>query len=80
FALLSVVFTAVQVIGMGIGGVWAESVGSTGPPLIGAAIAMVIVSLIGFAAISRFKLHSLLPQKQKESVEEESVILEEDHA
>ena len=83
FALLSVVFTAVQVIGMGIGGVWAESVGSTGPPLIGAAIAMVIVSLIGFAAISRFKLHSLLPQKQKESEKEsvkaESVILVEDH-
>jgi len=84
FALLNVAFTAVQVIGMGIGGVWAESVGSTGPPLIGAAIAMVIVSLIGFAAISRFKLHSLLPQKQKESekesVEEESVVLVEDHA
>ena len=84
FALLSVVFTAVQVIGMGIGGVWAESVGSTGPPLIGAAIAMVIVSLIGFAAISRFKLHSLLPQKQKESekesVEEETVVHTEVHA
>ncbi len=80
FALLSVVFTAVQVIGMGIGGVWAESVGSTGPPLIGAAIAMVIVSLIGFAAISRFKLHSLLPQKQKESVEEETVVHAEVHA
>ena len=33
-------------------------------PLIGAAIAMVIVALIGFAAISKFKLHSLLPQTQ----------------
>ncbi len=71
FALLNVAFTAVQVVGMGIGGVWAESVGSTGPPLIGAAIAMVIVALIGFAAISIFKLHSRLPEKKVESEEEE---------
>ena len=66
FALLNVAFTAVQVMGMGIGGLWAETVGSTGPPLIGAAIAMVFVSLIGFAAISLFKLHSRLPQKETE--------------
>ena len=66
FALLNVAFTAVQVMGMGIGGFWAETVGSTGPPLIGAAIAMVFVSLIGFAAVSGFKLHSRLPQKEIE--------------
>ncbi|TFH06897.1 MAG: MFS transporter [Candidatus Thorarchaeota archaeon] len=70
FALLNVAFTAVQVMGMGIGGLWAEAVGSTGPPLIGAAIAMVFVSLIGFAAISIFKLHSQLPEKKVESEEE----------
>ncbi|MHA1862841.1 MAG: MFS transporter, partial [Candidatus Thorarchaeota archaeon] len=80
FSLLNVAFTAVQVIGMAIGGVWAEAVGSTGPPLIGAAVLMVIVALIGFTAISRFKLHSLLPEKEKESVEEEEVALVEDHA
>lgn len=73
FALLNVAFTAVQVVGMGVGGVWAESVGSTGPPLIGAAFAMVVVALIGFAAVSIFKLHSRLPQKK---VEEEEVVEE----
>ena len=70
FALLNVAFTAFQVIGMGLGGVWAEAVGSTGPPLIGAAIAMVFVALIGFVAVSAFKLHSRLPEKMLESEEE----------
>ncbi|MGY5880343.1 MAG: MFS transporter [Candidatus Thorarchaeota archaeon] len=70
FALLNVAFTAFQVIGMGLGGVWAEAVGSTGPPLIGAAIAMVFVALIGFIAVSAFKLHSRLPEKMLESEEE----------
>ncbi|MCJ7817607.1 MAG: MFS transporter [Candidatus Thorarchaeota archaeon] len=73
FALLNVAFTAVQVMGMGIGGLWAETVGSTGPPLIGAAIAMVFVSLIGFAAISIFKLHSRLPVKKIETEEEQDL-------
>ncbi|MBE0526554.1 MAG: MFS transporter, partial [Candidatus Thorarchaeota archaeon] len=73
FALLNVAFTAVQVMGMGIGGLWAEAVGSTGPPLIGAAIAMVFVSLIGFAAISIFKLHSRLPVKKLETEEEQDL-------
>ncbi|MGY5859546.1 MAG: MFS transporter [Candidatus Thorarchaeota archaeon] len=71
FALLNVAFTAFQVIGMGLGGVWAEAVGSTAPPLIGAGIAMTVVALIGFVAISAFKLHSRLPEKKVESEEEE---------
>jgi len=81
FALLNVAFTAVQVLGMGIGGLWAEAVGSTGPPLIGAAIAMVFVSLIGFAAVSGFKLHSRLPQKVIEVDEKVEVeVIVEAHA
>jgi MFS family permease len=70
FALLNVAFTSFQVVGMGLGGVWAETAGSTGPPLVGAAIAMVVVSLIGFVAVSAFKLHSRLPEKKIESEEE----------
>jgi DHA3 family macrolide efflux protein-like MFS transporter len=61
FALLNVAFTAIQVIGMGIGGVWAESVGSTSPPFIGAAVALVVVSILGFIAVARLRLHSLIP-------------------
>ncbi|MFW9960477.1 MAG: MFS transporter [Candidatus Thorarchaeota archaeon] len=72
FALLNVAFTAVQVIGMGIGGVWAESVGSTGPPFFGAAIALVVVSLLGFLAVAKFKLHSQIPTKNDESIEKTS--------
>lgn len=63
FALLNVAFTAIQVMGMGIGGFWAESVGSTGPPFIGAALALVFVSLVGFVAIAKFSLHSKITNK-----------------
>ncbi|RDE11689.1 MAG: hypothetical protein C4K48_11125 [Candidatus Thorarchaeota archaeon] len=69
FSLLNVVFTAVQVIGMGIGGVWAEAVGSTGPPFIGASVVLVFVSLLGFAAIAKLELHSRLAKKDNQSVE-----------
>jgi MFS family permease len=72
FALLNVAFTAIQVVGMGIGGVWAEVAGSTGPPMIGAALGLVIVSLIGFLAVSALKLHSRLETPPvEEEVEEE---------
>ncbi|UCH05907.1 MAG: MFS transporter [Candidatus Thorarchaeota archaeon] len=60
FALFNVVFTAVQVFGMGLGGVWAETAGSTVPPMFGAAIGLLIVSLIGAAVAARKKLHSQL--------------------
>ena len=60
FALFNVVFTAVQVFGMGLGGVWAETAGSTVPPMFGAAIGLLIVSLIGAAVAARRKLHSQL--------------------
>ncbi|MBN2230471.1 MAG: MFS transporter [Candidatus Thorarchaeota archaeon] len=78
FALLNVAFTSVQVVGMAIGGVWAELAGSTGPPLIGAALALVFVSLIGFIAVAQMKLHSRLPQRVEEVfVEEELNVFEE---
>lgn len=78
FALLNVAFTAVQVIGMGIGGVWAEIAGSTGPPLIGAGLGMLIVSLIGFIAVSALKLHSRLETNsgpEEETVEEIPIVV-----
>ena len=74
FALLNVAFTAVQVIGMGIGGVWAESVGSAEPPIFGAAIALVVVSLLGFLVVAKYKLHSQLPKENDESIETTSTI------
>jgi DHA3 family macrolide efflux protein-like MFS transporter len=73
FALLNVAFAAVQVIGMGIGGVWAEAVGSTGPAFLGAAIALVVVSLLGFLVVAKLSLHSRLPKKDDESAEAASI-------
>jgi DHA3 family macrolide efflux protein-like MFS transporter len=69
FALLNVAFAAIQVVGMGIGGVWAESVGSTSPPFIGAAVALVIVSILGFIAVARLRLHTLIPDSYETSVQ-----------
>ncbi len=69
FALLNVAFTAVQVIGMGIGGVWAEAAAATGPPMIGAALALALVSIIGFAVVAKLNLHALIPKPKVEELE-----------
>ncbi|MFQ5833929.1 MAG: MFS transporter [Candidatus Thorarchaeota archaeon] len=71
FALLNVVFTAVQVIGMAIGGIWAETAGSTVPPVLGAAIGLFVVSVLGIAVVARKKLHAQLDIMLNESVQEE---------
>lgn len=71
FALLNVAFTSVQVIGMAVGGVWAESAGSTIPPFIGAGAALVVVSIIGFIAIAKLHLHSKIPKHMEEEVDQE---------
>jgi MFS family permease len=60
FALLNVVFTALQVLGMAIGGVWAELVGSTVPPLFTAGIVFVITSLIAVFYVAGRRLHQQL--------------------
>jgi MFS family permease len=74
FALLNVAFAAIQVLGMGIGGVWAETIGSTGPPFVGAAIALVVVSLLGFMAVARLKLHTQIPGHHEKDLENEDAI------
>jgi MFS family permease len=80
FALLNVAFTAVQVVGMGFGGVWAEVAGSTGPPLVGAAIGLVVVSLIGFVVVAKLKLHNRLETTAESVVEDVEENLVEVHA
>ncbi|MFW9799646.1 MAG: MFS transporter [Candidatus Thorarchaeota archaeon] len=71
FALLNVVFTAVQVVGMAIGGIWAETAGSTVPPVLGAAVGLFLVSLLGVAVVARRKLHTRLDIMLNDSVQEE---------
>ena len=80
FALLNVAFTAVQVVGMGIGGVWAEVAGSTGPPLIGAGLGLVVVSLIGFIMVAKLKLHNRLETTTESEVEDAEEVHVEVHA
>ena len=66
FSLLSVAFTALQVIGMAIGGVWAETVAATGPPMIGAALALALVSILGFLVVAKLNLHAGLSKTSEE--------------
>ncbi|MFW9834041.1 MAG: MFS transporter [Candidatus Thorarchaeota archaeon] len=66
FSLLNVAFTALQVVGMAIGGVWAETVGSTGPPMTAAALALTGVSLLGFLVVAKLNLHASLSNEVKE--------------
>jgi DHA3 family macrolide efflux protein-like MFS transporter len=77
FALLNVAFTAVQVVGMGIGGVWAEVVSATAPPMIGAALALVLVSLLGFLVVAKLNLHAVLSKPSDEVIENEVELLVE---
>jgi MFS family permease len=60
FALLNLVFTAFQVCGMALGGIWAEGAGSSIPPLLGAGIVFLIVSLFSTAYVRRRNLHHTL--------------------
>jgi DHA3 family macrolide efflux protein-like MFS transporter len=71
FALLNVVFTAVQVLGMGIGGIWAEVAGSTVSPMLGAAVGLVLVSLFGIFTVAKAQLHCTLDIMLKDSESEE---------
>jgi len=66
FALLNVAFTAVQVVGMGLGGVWAEVVLATGPPMVSAALSLVAVSLLGFLVVAKLNLHARLSKASDE--------------
>jgi len=76
FALLNVVFTAIQVLGMGIGGFWAETAGSTVPPMFGAAVGLVLVSILGIFIVAKARLHSKLDIMLQDS-ESEKVAREE---
>ncbi|MFX1559561.1 MAG: MFS transporter [Promethearchaeota archaeon] len=76
FALLNVAFTAIQVVGMGIGGVWAGVAASTGPPVISAGVALVLVSLLGFVVIAKLNLHAGLsrPASEESEISQELVV------
>jgi MFS family permease len=60
FALLSTAFTSFQIIGMGLGGVWAETIGSTVLPLLASGIGFVAVSILALGYLRKAKLHSKL--------------------
>lgn len=51
---------------MGLGGVWAEAVLATGPPMIGAALALAAVSLLGFLVVAKLNLHAKLSKVSDE--------------
>jgi MFS family permease len=60
FSLLNLVFTSFQVVGMGLGGVWAEVVASSVVPLLAGGIGFVAVSLIALGAVKKLGLQKRL--------------------
>ncbi len=70
FALLNLVFTALQVCGMALGGIWAESAGSSVPPLLGAGLVFLIVSILCAVYVSRRNLHHSLDVMLTDSIVE----------
>ncbi len=60
FALLSTAFTSFQIIGMAVGGVWAEALGSTVVPLLASGIGFLFVSLIAIGYLWKANLHGKL--------------------
>ncbi|MDF1539094.1 MAG: MFS transporter [Candidatus Thorarchaeota archaeon] len=60
FALLSTAFTSFQIIGMAMGGVWAETIGSTVVPFLASGIGFLAVSLLAMGYLWKANLHSKL--------------------
>jgi len=74
FSLLSIAFTSFQVIGMGLGGVWAETIGSTVLPLFASGLAFFLVSIIAALYLKQSQLSSRLSLMLSPSIEEVSVV------
>ena len=56
---------------------WAEAAASTGPPMLGAALALVLVSTLGFFAIAKLNLHGKLDSDQpEEEIELSEIVVE----
>lgn len=78
FSLLSVAFTSFQVIGMGIGGIWAETIGSTILPLFISGLAFFLVSIIAALYLKQSHLGSRLSIMLSSSTEDQLVVARTD--
>ncbi|MFW9850228.1 MAG: MFS transporter [Candidatus Thorarchaeota archaeon] len=70
FTLLSTAFTSFQIIGMGLGGVWAEAIGSTVIPILASGIGFLIVSLLAMTYLRKAHLHDKLHMMLSASISE----------
>jgi len=68
FSFQSVMTNSAQLIGMAIAGVWAESIGSSRPPVFFGAVGMVIVGVLGTVAVIITKLHGHLWKIREERI------------
>ncbi|MGY5881663.1 MAG: MFS transporter [Candidatus Thorarchaeota archaeon] len=60
FSFQSVMVNTAQLIGMAIAGVWAESIGSSRPPIFFGAIGILVVGVIGLFIVVMYGMHSKL--------------------
>ncbi len=68
FSFQSVMINTAQLTGMAIAGVWAETIGSSRPPVFFGAVGMIIVGVIGTVVIIIAKLHGRLWKIRNEQI------------
>ncbi|MGY5855763.1 MAG: MFS transporter [Candidatus Thorarchaeota archaeon] len=69
FSFQSVMINTAQLTGMAIGGVWAELVGSSRPPIFVAGVGALIIGVIGFALVVGRGMHGVLWKIREERTE-----------
>ncbi|MBD3407135.1 MAG: MFS transporter [Candidatus Lokiarchaeota archaeon] len=65
FAFQSVMIDTAKVIGMIVAGLWAESIGTSRPPLSFAGVFLLIVGTLGFGIIARKNIHFEIDEKRR---------------
>jgi len=87
FSFQSIMTNTAMIMGMGVAGFWAETVGSSRPPIFSGGIILAVVGFLSFIAIGALKLHKRLEEirdsaaaqsKSNESVIDDEILQSDD--
>lgn len=62
FSFQSIMTNTAMIMGMGVAGFWAETVGSSRPPIFSGGVILAVVGFLSFIAIGALKLHKRLDE------------------
>jgi len=87
FSFQSIMTNTAMIMGMGVAGFWAETVGSSRPPIFSGGVILAVVGFLSFIAIGALKLHKRLDEirdsaaaqsKSNESVIDDEILQSDD--